>query len=176
METSSLQNNQPHLESVFGPLSADDDSKLRSIFRDVDQILLEIARHYGREEAGSDGTGLELTWMHSGQVAISSHVGSCTPKGGCVDFMLELRPSWYFGERSSLPTWDVEFSVTADCGHAEDHSYMRTVHEAVVRKESVIAAATEQFNAAQELRRLAKEFPLEHWLKLASDFEAPATK
>ena len=173
MESSSLQKCQPHLEAVLGPLSAEDDSKIRLILSEVDGILLEIARHFGRDRAGWEGTGLELTWMQSGQMAISSNVGACTPKGECIDFGIELRPSWYLGERSSVLKWDVESTVAADCRHAEDHSHMHTVHKVVVRTESVIDAVTELLNAARELRRLAMEFPIEHWLELSSDPESP---
>jgi hypothetical protein len=173
MDSSSLQKNQPHLEAVLGPLSAEDDSKIRTILSDVDTVLLEIASHFGRDRAGWDGTGLELTWIQSGQVGISSYVGACTPKGEWIDFGIELRPSWYFGERSSALKWDVESTVAADCRHAEDHSHMHTVHEVVVRTESAIDAAMELLNAVRELRRLAMEFPIEHWLELSSDSESP---
>ncbi len=88
METSSLQKNRPHLEAVLGPLSSEDDAKIRAIFDDVDAVLLGIARHFNRDRAGWEGTGLELTSMASGQVAISSHVGACVDDGKCVDFCL----------------------------------------------------------------------------------------
>jgi hypothetical protein len=169
METSSLQKNQPHLESVLGPLSAEDDSKIRRILSEVDTVLLEIASHFGRDRAGWEGTGLELSLVQSGQVAISSNVSSSTPKGDCVDFCLELRPSWYFGERSSVLTWDIEFSIEADCRHSVDHSHMHTVNEVSVRVESAIDAAQKLQAAGLELKRLASEFSLEHWLEMASD-------
>ena len=173
METSSLQKNRPHLEGVFGPLSASIDSRIREILSEVDEILLEIAHHFGRERAGWEGSGLELSWMESGQLAISSYVGTCTQKGGCIDFCLELRPSWYFGERSSVLTWDVESTVEADCQHTVDHAHMHTVHEVSVRVESAIEAALALCSAARELQRLASEVPLEHWLELSSDAESP---
>jgi hypothetical protein len=124
METSSLRKNWPHLEAVLGPLSAQDDASVRAILDEVDGVLLEIARHFDQDGAGWEGTGLELTWAPSGQVAISSHVGACTEGRKCVDFCIELRPSWYFGERSSTLRWEIATEIYADCHHAVDHGSM----------------------------------------------------
>jgi len=41
------------------------------------------------------GTGLELTRAESGQVSINSHAGASVEGTKCVDFRVELRPSWY---------------------------------------------------------------------------------
>ena len=46
MKTSSLQNNRPHLEAVLGPLSSNDDAKIRAIFAEAEVVLLEIANHF----------------------------------------------------------------------------------------------------------------------------------
>jgi len=169
METSSLQENRPHLEAVLGPLSSEDDAKIRAIFDEVDAVLLGIARHFNGDRAGWEGTGLELTWMASGQVAISSHVGAGVDGGKCVNFCVELRPSWYFGERSSTSTWEVDTAIYADCRHAVDHSSMDTVHEASMRIGTAVEAALATLAASRELLRLATECSLEHWLALASD-------
>jgi len=169
MEVSSLKKYRPHLEAVLGPITAEDDVKIRTVLDEVDQIMLGIARHFGRERAGWEGTGLELTWMESGQMAISSYVGACTKKGGCIDFCLELLPSWYSGDKSSTLSWVVELSVAADCSHAMDHSHMHTVHEVSVRANSALLASTTLRSEACELQRLATDFPVEHWLSLASD-------
>jgi hypothetical protein len=167
MKTSSLRKNQPHLEAIFGALSAEDDSKIRSILKDADEVLLEIANHYGRDRAGWEGTGLELTWMESGQVAISSFVGACIARGGCVDFTIDLQPSWCYGEKASTLSWNIESGIEADCGHADDHGGMHRVHEVVARSNTPIEAAIEVLNAVRELRRLATAFPLEHWLEMS---------
>jgi hypothetical protein len=169
MQTSSLKKYRPHLEGVLGSLCADDDAQIRAILDEVDEILISIAQHFGRERAGWEGTGLELTWMESGQMSISSYVGTCTKEGGCIDFCLDLQPSWYFGEKSKTLSWVVESSVAADCSHTEDHSHMHTVHEVSFRAKSAIEASTAMRSAASELKRLATDFPIEHWLKLASD-------
>jgi len=174
MEASLLQKNQPYLDAVFGPLSAEDDSKIRGILSQVDIVLVAIARHFGREGAGWTTTGLELAWMQSGQVSVRSYVeAGAQSGGGCIDFGLELRPSWYFGERSSVLTWDVELAVYADCMHAVDHGYMHTVHEVTVRVGgSAINAATALSIAVQDLKRLAVEVPAERWLEMSSDSDS----
>jgi hypothetical protein len=176
METSSLKKNRPHLESVLGPLSPENDSEIRSILGEIDEILLEIAHRFGRDNAGWDDTGLELTWTASGQTSINSYVSACSQQGAFVDFCVELRPSWFLGERSSELTWQVEFSVSADCGHTVDHSHMHTVQEVTVSAESAVDAAIKLKTAAFELKEYAIGFPLEHWLKLASDPDAEAAE
>jgi hypothetical protein len=168
MQSASLQKYQPHLESVLGPLTEEDDSKIRSIFREIDGVLLEIAHHFGHNRAGWEGTGLELTWTKSGQTAISSNVGASNEEGECVDFCVELRPSWYFSEKAALLKWDVESSVEADCLHSVDHAHMHTVNEVLVRIDSPIDAALALLEASRELQRLAV-VPLGYWLELASD-------
>lgn len=172
METSSLRKNRPHLEAVLGSLSAEDDASVRTILDEVDGVLLEIARHFGQDSAGWEGTGLELTWAASGQVAISSHVSARTEGNKCIDFCIELRPSWFYGERSSTLSWDVETEIYADCQHGVDHAGMDSVHEALARSATALEAAAALLGAARELLRRAKDFPLEHWLGLAADHHA----
>lgn len=169
METSSLKNNRPHLEAVLGPLSPEDDASIRAIFDEVDTVLLEIARHFNRDRAGWEGTGLELTFMVSGQVAISSYVGACIDGEKCVDFGIELLPSWYCGERSPTLTWEVTTEICADCHHSQYHGSMHTVHETSTRLVSAVEAAAGLLTASRELLKLATNFSLEHWLVLASD-------
>ncbi|MBK7203374.1 hypothetical protein [Candidatus Amarolinea dominans] len=168
METSSLRKNQPHLEAVLGPLSAEDDANMRAIFDEVDGALLELARHLGRDGAGWGGTGLELSWMVSGQTAIGSHIGACIDGANCVDFIIELRPSWYFGERSPTLSWEIETTISADCQHAV-YRAMETVHSATLRAATAMEAAVALRTAARQLLRQGMDFPLAHWLALASD-------
>ncbi len=169
MNTSSLKKYRPHLEGVLGSLCADDDAQIRAILDEVDEILISIAQHFGRERAGWEGTGLELKWMESGQMSISSFVGTCTKEGGCIDFCLMLQPSWSLGEKSSTLHWVVESSVEADCSHTVDHSHMHTVHEVSVVAPTAIDASIALRTAAMELQRLATDYPVKHWLELASD-------
>lgn len=170
METSSLQKNQPHLESVFGALSEENDSHIRSLLSEVDGVLLDIAKHFGRNGAGWEGTGLDLKWYPSGQISIGSYVSAVTGSS-CVDFGVEVSPSWCFGEKASKLTWDIEISVSADCSHTIDHGGMDVVHEVTIRVETAIDAAIAMRSAVNDLQRLAKDFPLEHWLELASGGE-----
>jgi len=169
VETSSLRKNQPHLEAVLGPLSAQDDASIRAIFDDVDGVLHELARYFGRDGAGWEGAGLELSWMPSGQLDISSHVCAGIDGSKRVDFCIELRPSWYFGEKSSTLSWEIETVIWADCQHSVDHHSMEDVHESSLRAATALEAATALREASRELLRLGTSFPLEHWLKLASD-------
>lgn len=168
MQVSSLQKNRPHLESVLGPLSDEEDSKIRTLLSEVDGVLLEIAHHFGSEGAGSEGTGLELAWIPSGQVYISSYVGTST-KRACIEFGIELWPSWAYGNRTSTLTWNIETTVRADCQHRVDHGGMDVVHEVSVRVESALEAALALQSASHDLRNLALAFPLEHWEELASN-------
>lgn len=172
METSSLRKNRPHLEAVLGPLSVQDDASVRATFDEVDGVLLEIAHHFGADGAGWEGAGLELTWMASGQVDISSHVGASINGNKSVDFCIELRPSWYFGERSSTTAWEIATAIQADCQHAVEHRSMHTVHERSVRALTALDAAAALRAAVHELLDLAKEFPLEHWLQRAGECDA----
>jgi hypothetical protein len=169
MKTSSLQKNRPHLEAVLGALSSEDDAKIRGIFAEVDVVLLQIAHHFHHDRAGWEGTGLELTWAESGQVSINSNVGASVEGGKCVDFGVELRPSWYYGDRSSTLTWEVEAEIYADCQHAVDHSSMDLVHEKSKRIANSVEAAAALLDLARELLAMATSFPLEHWLELASE-------
>lgn len=171
METSSLRKNRPHLEAVLGPLSAQNEASVRATFDEVDGVLLGIARQFSRDRTGCEGTGLELTWAASGQVDISSHVGACIDGSKCVDFCIALRPSWYFGERSSTMTWEIETVIQADCQHAVAHRRMHSVHEASARVLTALEAAGALHAAVRELLRFATAFPLEHWLQRAGDHD-----
>lgn len=173
MEVASLQKYQPYLGSVFGPLSESDNSEIRAILKHVDRILLEIARHFGRDRAGWEGTGLELTWSQSGQTVISCNVGAFTKKGNCIEFCVQLHPSWHYGELSDVPAWDIEASIEADCMHTVDCSHMHTVDESVVRVGTAVGATKELLSTVQNLRRKATEHPLEYWLEFASDDRPP---
>lgn len=169
MQTFSLKKNRPHLESVLGPLSEQEDAKIRAVLDEVDDVLLEIARHFHLDGAGWEKTGLELTSMASGQVEICSHIGASIDPENCVDFCVELRPSWYFGQRSSSLTWVVTTEICADCHHAVSHSSMDSVHETSASAVSPVEAVATLLAATQDLLHRATDFPLAHWLELASD-------
>lgn len=168
METSSLKKNQPFLESVFGSLSVEEDAEIRTIFEKADAILLQIAARFGHNSTGWEGSGLELTWMKSGQTSISGNVSTIS-NDICVDFSIDLMPSWYNGTRSSTLSWNIEKSVSVDCNHSVDHGHMHRVFRTKIEADSPIKAAQTLFTETQALSQLTIETPLSHWAELASD-------
>ncbi|QOV88507.1 hypothetical protein [Humisphaera borealis] len=174
MQTSSLRKNKLHLESVLGPLSDQDDQCVRALLDEVAEVLLQIAGHFGHDEARCDGVGFELASYASGQVAIRGHVGACIDSSRCVAFCIELRPSWYFGQRSSTAAWEVITEIEADCD-AHAHG-MHAVHHSSTRADRVFEAVVLLRVAVQDLLRHATEVPLSHWLKLATDHAFDETR
>src|SRR5262249_2269703 len=167
---SSIAKEQPHLQAVFGVLSAADDDLIRNIFRQTDLSLLELARHFGRQRAGWGGTGLELIWLPSGQIEISSFVGAAPDGSRCVDFLVSLTPTWVYHDFPSELAWDIEAQIQADCQHVIDHRAMHLVHEMPTRRERAPIDAAQALRVmAAELLVLGQSTPLEHWLQLAGD-------
>jgi hypothetical protein len=169
MTTTSVANLRPKLQALFGPLSARQDAAIREILAQVDTVLLQIAAHFGLSRAGWEGTGLDLCWAPMGQVWIFSFVGPCDGNGRCVDFIVELKPSWCYDEMPGQLAWDGYGSVTADCQHNVDHDSMHEVHEIPDSRFFDPLAATEALlSVSGDLLQLARSKPLEHWLQLAS--------
>lgn len=167
-ETVSLARKRPRIEGVFGPLTADEDSALRSIMAEVDTELLALGAHLGRSRAGWEGSGLELVWVPSGQLSISSFVGVPVEPGLAVDFYVELRPIWFYGNPDGSIGWVVEASVQADCQHVPSHSSMDTVWDrGEVTRDSPKLAVAELLEAAKELHVLGRQHAPAHWLELA---------
>jgi hypothetical protein len=167
---SSIAKEQPRLQAVFGLLSAADDDHIRSIFRQTDLSLLELAHHFGRQRAGWKGTGLELVWFPSGQIEISSFVGAALDGSHCVDFLVSLTPTWVYTDFPSELAWDIEAQIQADCQHVIDHRGMHLVHKVPTRHERTpIDAAVTLHDMTAALLVLGKSTPLEHWLQLAGD-------
>jgi hypothetical protein len=167
---SSLAKEQPRLQAVFGLLSAADDDHIRSIFRQTDANLLELARHFGIQRAGWEGSGLELVWGPSGYVGISSYVGTGLDGSHCVDFLLELTPTWVSDTFPNEAAWEIEAFIQADCQHQINHRCMEVVHMLPTRRESTpIGAALALKDMAAELLSIGTTTPLKHWLQLAGD-------
>lgn len=159
---------RPRLGAVFGPLTAEQDAEIRAILREVDEKLLALARHFGRERAGWEGTGLDLCRFPSGQVNLSSFVETFDSGSRCVSFGVLLRPAWSQGELSGEPAWDIEASIDADCEHEPNHRSMHLVHEVpATRATSPEDAALTLRATVEALVRLAQEKPIETWLRLA---------
>jgi len=169
-ERVSLAKRRPRLEGVFGPLTEEVDASLRVIFERVDATLRALATHHGTSGASLERTGLELTLFPSGQLEISSDVGASDGLGNIVAFMVELRPTWFYGVGSDKAGWDVEASIDADCRHTNDHGGMDPVFRGeVIRATDPEAAARALLGAAEELRRLGTTKPLSFWLDRARD-------
>jgi hypothetical protein len=163
-QTVSLALKRPKLEAVFGPLTGADDIRLRQILVEADVDLIAIAAHFGRERAGWKGTGLELEWYPSGQLCLSSFVDAADSPGS-VDFCVELRPAWFYGEQTGEPGWDIEASIQADCHHDRGHRGVDAIWTRVTPTvSSPIEAVRDLAEATRELRSLAVARPLSHWL------------
>ena len=167
---SSIEKEQPRLHAVFGLLSAADDDHIRTIFRQTNEYILALARHFGLQRAGWEGSGLELVWGSSGHVDISSFVSTGLDSSQCVDFLISLTPTWVYSDFPSEAAWEIEAQVQADCQHLISHHCMHFVHELPTRRESKpISAALALREIAAELLSAGTKTPLEHWLQLAGD-------
>ena len=159
-EIASLARDHPRIESVFGPLTDDEDATLRSFFAEVDRELQGLA-----EDVRGGTKGLEVIWSRLGQVQV---FGDVAARG--VSFDVGLYPTWCFGNRSGEPGWGIEASIDADCQHSVDHESMDTVWDrGDVEMSTPEAAVRELVEAARQLHRLACEHPLEYWQALAKD-------
>ena len=172
VNATSIRDEQPRLEAVFGPITAEEDSEIRGILHEIDESLLALARHF-RERAGWKGTGLDLLRYSSGQWCISSFVEPCLDGSRCVGFYVELHPAPLYGDRTSGRAWDIETVIRADCHHRVNHRAMDLVQHTEVRVTTPTDAATALRSAVDDLVRLAEQRPLEYWLQLASDGDEP---
>jgi hypothetical protein len=115
VQSVSLATSRPLLDGVFGPLTHEDDAQIRSVFDAVDDQLLSLARRFGANRAGWEGTGLELCWLASGQLLISSFVETTDASEHAAAFLVELVPSWCHGDRSGDRGWIIEATIQVDC-------------------------------------------------------------
>jgi len=167
---SSIANLQPRLQAIFGLLSVADDTQIRSIFRQTDEHLLELAQHFGSHRAGWEGTGLELVWLPSGQIEVSSFVGTGLDGSHRVDFIVSLTPTWASSDFPTEAAWEIEAQIQADCQHTTNHRSMHLVHELPTRRRSYpIDSALALRDMAAELLILGRDTPIEYWLQLAGD-------
>ena len=158
------------MQSVFGILTPSDDIEIRKILDKTDELLLEFARFLGQNHAGWEGTGLDLIWYPSGQIEISSFVGTGSDGDHMVDFIVSLYPTWFYDEFPLEQGWKIEAEVEADCQHKVYCGHMHCVYELPsVISENPIGAVTALHNITAELIQLGKEKPLEYWLQLAGE-------
>jgi hypothetical protein len=166
----SLANSRPLLDGVFGPLTHEEDEQIRSMFDAVDDQLLSLARHFGANHAGWEGTGLELCLLASGQLLFSSFVETTDANEHAAAFLVELVPSWCSGDRSGDRAWTIEATIQVDCQHLVDHAAMEMVDErGDIRAVTPGAAADALLRAATDLVQLGRSHPVEHWTALATD-------
>jgi hypothetical protein len=160
----SLKKRQPYLEGVFGPLSDEAEIQVRSTLSQVDEVLLQLARHFGHERAGWERTGLDLQMVPSGQISIASFVEASDPDGNVASFILEVRPSWFYGVRTGDPGWQIESTIDVDLESAPGHSQMGTVHQvADIASASPTEAALALLDTARQLLQLGTTYDISHW-------------
>jgi hypothetical protein len=164
VEAVSLAKQRPLLQGIFGPLEMSEEASLRAILSEVDEELLRLARHFGRDRAGFEGTGLDLQWFRSGQLVLSSDVATGDRDAHAASFLLNLWPSWSHEAASGLAEWIIEATIDVDCQHTDDHGSMETVYDrGQTRTRTPLTAAQELLAAARELVRLAVDHPIEYW-------------
>jgi hypothetical protein len=168
--SSSIKKLNPRLQSVFGLLTPSDDSEIRKILGNTDELLLEFAHFFGKNHAGWEGTGLDLLWCPSGQIQIGSSVGAGSDGDHMVGFIVSLYPTWYYGEFPLEQEWKIEAQIEADCQHKVYCGYMHCVFELPsVICANPIEAVTALHDITAKLFQLGKEKPIEYWLKLAGE-------
>ncbi len=151
----------PHLEGVFGPLSSDEDRSLRTTIIRLSAELVGMAQRLGGR-AGWSGTGFELEWAASGQTSINAFV-DVEEADRYIEFSVEVRPSWYFGERSDERAWFVDERISVRCAAPRDcgmHDIVSTEHR--VRTVPELIAVLDATVA--RLVALSKDHPLAHWI------------
>ncbi len=158
----------PRLEPVLGPLPADEERDLRARLLAAGQVLLGLAQRIGGR-VGWHNQGLELEWMPSGQLSITSYVATLDPDKNAVTFSVQLRPGWYFGEAHDPPSWVIETSVEADCLHSVDHQAMETVYQQEITTHSPRDAVMTLVQEVQRLVGTATEHPVDHWTDMTRD-------
>ena len=167
METVNITTERPALEGVLGPLSDARDVAIRAELITLSADLEAAAEAVGFRIDGSDGA-LELAWYPSGQMSIGGSVSGSDNSGNLVTFGAELRPSWFYGKRSDVLTWDVETTIEVDCRHAADHGGMDEVNAESTAADSAESAVDALRRSVHLIiRRMSDD--LEQWTQLGSD-------
>src|ERR1700720_4199455 len=108
-----------------------EEASLRAILSEVDDELLRLARHFGRDRAGFEGTGLDLQWLRSGQLVLRSDVATgdrdAHAAAPAPAFLLTLCPPWTHETAAGLAEWIIEATIELACQHTDDHGSMETV-------------------------------------------------
>ncbi len=80
-----------------------------------------------------------------------------------VEFIVELRPGWFYGDRREKPSWSTELTVEVDCQHTPDHAAMHTAFEqdfSAATPEQAVESISEATQSLEELAALS----LDHWI------------
>jgi len=168
MDAVAITSESPLLEVVFGPLSVEQDGALRSQLLELSSLLTATARRLSGR-AGLQGRGLELRVSRSGQASIGSSIGTGDGTGAMVDFIVELRPSWYYGTKTGNPGFEIEVEVLVDCLHTVDHRSMHRVLGHTTTASSAQEAVQGLSDATRDLVKLATERPVADWTALGAD-------
>jgi hypothetical protein len=167
VETVVITADAPMLEGVFGPLSDHDDRSLRSALLACGARLSQVAQGF-RSGPVEQAAAMKLRWSPSGQTAIESSVAATDSEGSAVTFNLELRPGWFYGDRTGEAGWVVEVLVEVDCQHSPDCGTMHQAFEHVGSAASLDEVIARVEEATSEVVRLA-ELPLADWVAMGRD-------
>jgi hypothetical protein len=167
-ESVSITGEGPRLEGVLGPMAPAEEADVRRRVVEAGTRLAELARQL-RGRVGWHNQGLELEWMASGQLSITTAVEVVDRDKNAIAFIIQLRPGWYFGELGDRASWVVELSIEADCLHAVDHKAMETVYDSEIVAHSPTEAAETLAREVDRLIELATAHPLEHWTAQTRD-------
>ena len=170
METSSIKKLSPRLQSVFGVLTPSDDVEIRKVLSDTDEMLLDLAKFFGSNRAGWEGTGLDLAWLPSGQVEIGSFVETGLDGDHRISFAVSLKPAWFYGDFPTEQGWEIKAEIDADCQHKVYCGNMHCVYELPsVTCTHPVDAAIALRNMTADLIQLGRNKPIGYWLQLAGD-------
>ena len=133
-------------------------------------MLLELAKFFGSNRAGWEGTGLDLTWLPSGQIEIGSFVETGLDGDHRISFIVSLQPTWFYGDFPTEQGWEIKAEIDADCQHKVYCGNMHCVYElpSIICTQPVDAAIALR-NMTTDLIQLGKNKSIEYWLQLASD-------
>ncbi|MEM9656221.1 MAG: hypothetical protein AAGA65_29310 [Actinomycetota bacterium] len=120
MQSVPITFDRPLLGAVFGSMSTEAEAEVRAGLLGSTAALAKLAEELGGVANGVDCEGLSLGWLPSGQVDIEGYVAVPGATSITVTFMVELRPSWFYGV-SDRAGWDIETTVAVRCTHDVDH-------------------------------------------------------
>lgn len=134
----------PSLKEIFGPLSEEDDKKIRLCIVEINNRLKECASSVGERVHWKD-SGLELEATRTRQVSISTSIPAYLDDGTTISFNSDLYTNEYYGQDHDQIVWKIESSV-----HIDD---LRFPNSGLDRIEQEIIEAKSPFDAIQALKK-----------------------